>query len=114
MTTGRMAFPGKNAAVIHDAILNRAPTPLAQANPDLPPELERIINKALEKDRDLRFQTAAELRADLKRMKRDSESGRISSAQSPLPKPKRRWMYVVAALLMLAVIGAAVYFFLQP
>src|SRR5207253_10530848 len=53
---------------------------------------------------------------DLKRMKRDSESGRISSAQSPLPspKPKRRWMYVVAALLMLAVIGAAVYFFLQP
>ena len=87
-----------------------------RVNPDLPPELERIINKALEKDRDLRFQTAAELRADLKRMKRDSESGRISSAQSPLPspKPKRRWMYVVAALLMLAVIGAAVYFFLQP
>jgi len=55
MATGRMAFPGKNAAVIHDAILNRAPTPLARVNPDLPLELERIVNKALEKDRKLRY-----------------------------------------------------------
>src|SRR4029077_2791193 len=57
MATGRMAFPGKNAAVIHDAILNRAPTKLARVNPDLPPELERIVNKALEKDRKLRYQS---------------------------------------------------------
>jgi serine/threonine protein kinase len=55
MAAGRMAFPGKNTAVIHDAILNRAPTPLARVNPDLPPELERIVNKALEKDRKLRY-----------------------------------------------------------
>jgi len=116
MATGTVPFKGNTSAVVFDSVLNRAPTAPIRVNPDLPPELERIINKALEKDRDLRFQTAAELRADLKRMKRDSESGRISSAQSPLPspKPKRRWMYVVAALLMLAVIGAAVYFFLQP
>ncbi|HYW97752.1 MAG TPA: serine/threonine-protein kinase, partial [Candidatus Elarobacter sp.] len=105
MATGTVPFKGNTSAVVFDSVLNRAPTAPIRVNPDLPPELERIINKALEKDRDLRFQTAAELRADLKRMKRDSESGRISSAQSPLPspKPKRRWMYVVAALLMLAV-----------
>ena len=76
MATGRMAFPGKTAAVIHDAILNRAPTPLARVNPDLPPELERIVNKALEKDRKLRYQSAAEIRTDLQRLKRDSDSGR--------------------------------------
>ena len=77
MATGRMAFPGKNAAVIHDAILNRAPTPLGRVNPDLPPELERIVNKAMEKDRKLRYQSAAEIRTDLQRLKRDSDSARL-------------------------------------
>jgi len=116
MATGTVPFKGNTSAVVFDSVLNRAPTAPIRVNPDLPSELERIINKALEKDRDLRFQTAAELRADLKRMKRDSESVRISSAQSPLasPKPKRNWMYVVAGLLLLAVTGAAIYFFLQP
>ena len=86
MATGRMAFPGKNAAVIHDAILNRAPTPLGRVNPDLPPELERIVNKAMEKDRRLRYQSAADIRTDLQRLKRDSESGRetIAAAGSGL------------------------------
>jgi len=60
MATGRMAFPGKNAAVIHDAILNRAPVPVARLQPELPPKLEEIINKALEKDRKLRYQSAAQ------------------------------------------------------
>jgi serine/threonine protein kinase len=82
MATGRLAFPGNATAVVHDAILNRAPTPLARVNPDLPPELERIINKALEKDRDLRDQHASDIRADLKRLRRDTDSGRISSSRS--------------------------------
>ena len=82
MATGRQAFSGTTTAVIHDAILNRAPTSPVELNPDLPPRLEEIINKALEKDRDLRCQSAAELRADLKRLKRDTESGR-SAGVSP-------------------------------
>jgi eukaryotic-like serine/threonine-protein kinase len=75
-----MAFPGKNAAVIHDAILNRAPTPLARVNPDFPPNLERIDNKAPEKDRKLRYQSAGDIRTDLQRLKRDSSSGRVPVA----------------------------------
>jgi serine/threonine protein kinase len=76
MATGRQAFNGTTSAVIHDAILNRAPVSPISVNPELPAEFERIINKALEKERDLRCQTAAELRADLKRLKRDTTSGR--------------------------------------
>ena len=81
MASGRQAFSGATTAVLHDAILNRAPTPLMALNPSLPPKLEEIINKALEKDRDLRCQTAAELRADLKRLKRDTDSGRSADAR---------------------------------
>jgi len=82
MATGRVAFPGKSAAVIYEAILNRTPTPLNRANPKLPPELERIVNKALEKDCKLRYQSAAEIRTDLQRLKRDSESGRLAVGAS--------------------------------
>jgi len=84
MATGRQAFSGTTAAVIHDAILNRAPVSPVSLNPQLPADFERIINKALEKDRDLRCQSAAELRADLKRLKRDSSSGRfVAPVSSP-------------------------------
>src|ERR1700692_2138510 len=75
MATGRMAFFGNTAAVIHDGILNRTPTPVRHANPNLLPELERIVNKALEKDRKLRYQNASDIRTDLQRLKRDTTSG---------------------------------------
>jgi eukaryotic-like serine/threonine-protein kinase len=76
MATGRQAFYGTTTAVINDAILNRAPASVTSANPQLPPKLEEIINRLLEKDRDLRYQSAADLRSELKRLKRDTSSGR--------------------------------------
>ena len=82
MATGRNAFSGDTTAVIFDQILNRAPVSPASLNPELPARLEEIINKTLEKDRELRCQTAAELRADLKRLKRDTDSGRSVQGSS--------------------------------
>ena len=76
MATGRQAFPGTSSAELFDGILNRAPIPLIRLNPELPAELERIIDTCLEKDPGLRYQHAADLRSDLKRLKRDTESGR--------------------------------------
>jgi serine/threonine protein kinase/TolA-binding protein len=84
MATGRVSFPGNTTAVIFDGILNRDPAPPSQFNPAISPELDRIIAKALEKDRALRYQTAADLRADLQRLQRDS-SKRVSAASASRP-----------------------------
>jgi TolB-like protein/Tfp pilus assembly protein PilF len=95
MATGQPAFLGNTSAVIFDAILNREPTALLRLNPGLPAELERILSKALEKDREMRYQTATELRVDLKRLRRDLASGRLQAREAAskagvLPRHKHK------------------------
>ena len=113
MTTGRLAFPGNSAAIIHEAILNRVPAPLTRVNPDLPPELERIVNKALEKDRELRYQNSADLRTDLQRLKRDSESARVfATITTPTTvNPRKRWKVIIPTAFALVALAAASYLY---
>src|SRR5260370_35421105 len=88
MGTGRAAFPGKSIALIFNAVLERTPPAASAAIPNLPPKLDEIVAKALEKDPALRYQTAAEIGADLKRLKRDSDSTLVSlTAPAPISAP---------------------------
>src|SRR5947209_6127917 len=80
MATGALPFRGETSAMICEAIVNRAAVAPVRLNPDLPPEMERIINKCLEKDRELRYQSAADLKTDLKRLRRDTDSGRTAAS----------------------------------
>jgi serine/threonine protein kinase/Tol biopolymer transport system component len=89
MATGVLPFRGESSGVIFNAILERAPTPPIRWNPEIPPKLEEIISKALEKDRKLRYQHASEMRADLLRLKRDSESGRSAAVEAINPTPPK-------------------------
>ena len=132
MATGSLPFRGDTSGVITEAILNRAPVPVVRLNPEVPAELERIVNKALEKDRDLRYQHASELRSDLKRLRRDSGSGRVSTTgaqviQQPAPemasssahiagvqpaaKPSQTKYIVAGAAVLLVAIVFALYHF---
>ena len=104
MATGRMAFPGNSAAVIYEAILNRTPVPASQVNPALPLKLDEIIAKALEKDRKLRYQNAADIRTDLQRLRRDAESGQTENAQSIAPQRRVTrpplWLFLAGGVLI--------------
>jgi eukaryotic-like serine/threonine-protein kinase len=97
MATGALPFRGETSGVISHAILDRVPMPAVRLNPDLPPKLEDIINKALEKDRELRYQHAGDIRADLKRLKRETETGRVGVASSGMVAAAPEPVYTPAA-----------------
>ncbi len=111
MASGRMAFPGKTAAIVHEAILNRAPLPLAELMPRLPPALDEIIGKALEKDRNLRYQSAEEIHRDLQRLKRASESTHagavVATAPSPPTHKSIRWATATISAILITALALA-------
>jgi serine/threonine protein kinase/tetratricopeptide (TPR) repeat protein len=112
MATGRCAFAASTAAVIFEAILNRDPPPISQSNPQMPPELERIVGKLLVKDRGLRYQTASSLAADLKRLHHETVSGSVSGrVAAPAPRRSRGWIAAAVAALVLA--GSGSYWYLH-
>ncbi len=113
MCTGTLPFRGDTSGVIFESILNRAPASAVRLNPGLPVELERIVNKALEKDRDIRYQHAADLRADLKRLRRETESGKTVASVAAPSRWSRRTMLIGAVALVffaIAVIAVAAFY----
>ncbi len=119
MMTGALPFRGETSAMICEAIVNRAPVPPVRLNPDLPAELERIISKCLEKDRELRYHSATDLETDLKRLRRDTDSGRtaatsVISATPELRKLPAAWVRWTGAAIVLVVVGVLSYWMMAP
>ena len=116
MATGRMAFQGGTAAVVHDAILNRAPIAPSKLNAELPPQLGAIIDKALEKNRKLRYQNATDIRTDLQRLKRDSGSARLPTTTEARTSSRlgKRWKIVVPAAIAVVALAAGGYLYFHP
>ena len=134
MASGRPAFSGKTLPVLFDAILNREPEPVLALNPQLPPELSQIVGKALEKDRDLRYRSAADIRADLKRLRRDAvprrttegvgtsghagaagvsqpaQSPPVYSSNSAVAAPRKTWAVAIVAAVAVAAVASAYFF----
>jgi eukaryotic-like serine/threonine-protein kinase len=115
MVTGTLPFRGETSGVIAEAILNRRPVAPVRLNPDIPPKLEEVINKALEKDQKLRYQSAAEIRTDLQRLKRDSDSSRAAAATAqdepkPARKSTRRAVTVATILVIALAVGGWLFF----
>jgi eukaryotic-like serine/threonine-protein kinase len=111
MASGQLPFNGESTAVMFEAILNRTPVPLQQLNRNVPADLERIVNKCVEKDRNLRYQHASEIRTDLQRLKRDTESGRLPPA-TPAAR-NRRVLWIAATVMLLVAAVPAGYLFLH-
>jgi len=126
MATGQLPFRGESSAVIFESILNRVPVSANHLNPNLPAKIEEIINKCLEKDRNLRYQHASDIRTDLQRLKRDTESGRglhaspqladgygsaVPAVKTVVPRVHGRWLGVVVGILVLSLMGSGVYWF---
>ena len=115
MATGRLAFPGNTAALTHDAILHRAPVSVSVLNAEVPPKLAEIVSKALEKDRNLRYQNASEMRTDLQRLNRDMELTELRLADTTavsqliLPKRQIKLTGLMIAIVLLAIAGAIVF-----
>ena len=115
MSTGTLPFRGESTGVIFEAILSRTPVAPIRLNPDIPAELERIINKSLEKDRNLRYQHAGDMRTDLQRLKRDSDSHSLAAvARAASPTKRRRWWFAVAAVVIVAAVAAGYFFSHRP
>ena len=108
MATGTLPFRGESSGVIFDSILNRTPPSVVRLNPDVPLELERIVGKCLEKDRNLRYQHASDIRADLQRLKRDTESGKAVASGTAVPRWSRRTILISAVALASVVVLIAV------